>query len=150
MRRIIVVVNIRRIVKLAYEQIPFLNRTDIGDVIKYILSKERGYDLGDWSHRAVSQLIPIVVQGIREENGLHLDIPRGVITIEKIEVRKESAYISCTGEGGIFDSRRADRSEKTHLRSGIRREVEEGRHTELIDGLVKGSRVNRSIIQGLL
>lgn len=150
MRRIIVVVNIRRIVKLAYEQIPFLNRTDISDVVKYILSKERGYDLGDWSHRAVSQLIPIVVQGIREENGLHLDIPRGVITIEKIEVRKESAYISCTGEGGIFSTRRTNRTEETHLRSSVRRETEEGRHTELIDGLVKRTRVARDNVQGIL
>lgn len=150
MRRIIVVVNIRRIVKLAYEQIPFLNRTDISDVIKYILSKERGYDLGDWSHRAVSQLIPVVVQGIREENGLHLDIPRGVITIEKIEVRKESAYISCTGAGGIFDSGRTNRPEETHLRSSFHRETKESRYTELIDGLVKGTRITSDIVQGIL
>lgn len=106
--------------------------------------------MGDWSHRAVSQLIPIIVQGIREENGLHLDIPLGVTAIEKVEVRKESAYISCTGEGGLFNSGRADRTEETHIRSRVRRETKESRHTELIDGLVKGTRVNRSIIQGLL
>ncbi len=150
MRRVIVVVNIRRIVKLAFEQIPFLNCTDIRDVIRYILSKERGYDLGDWDHRAVSQLIPMIVQGIREENGLHLDIPSGVITIEKIEVRKETAYISCTGAGGVFSSGRTDRSEETHLRSRVHRETKESRYTELVDGLVKGTRVNRAVIQRIL